>query len=164
VRFGRALEEGAFRRGWELRGIGSVAGDRRVDLGGDVDLQIMPRAAQSDYARLLTEHDLGLALMYSPHPSLVPIEMASAGLLTVTNTFENKTSAALAEISGNLVAGEPTVEGIATALLQAAAGVEDFERRAREAAVRWSQDWGESFDEALLDRLQGYLAFEAQAA
>ena len=31
--------------------------------------------------RLLREHDVGLALMYTPHPSLVPIEMASAGLL-----------------------------------------------------------------------------------
>ena len=34
--------------------------------------------------------------MYTPHPSLVPIEMASAGMLTVTNTFENKTADALA--------------------------------------------------------------------
>ena len=30
--------------------------------------------------------------MYTPHPSLVPIEMASAGMLTVTNSFENKTA------------------------------------------------------------------------
>ena len=43
--------------------------------------------------------------MYTPHPSLVPIEMASAGMLTVTNTFENKTSEALRAISGNLLAG-----------------------------------------------------------
>ena len=51
--------------------------------------------------------------MYTPHPSLVPIEMASAGMLTVTNTFENKTAEALAAISANLIAAEPTIEAVA---------------------------------------------------
>ena len=161
---GRALEDGAFRRDWELRGIGAVGGPRQIDLGGDAELELMPRVAQRDYASLLVEHDVGLALMYSPHPSLVPIEMASAGLLTVTNTFENKTSEALAEISGNLIGGDPTVDGIAGALLEAASGVEDFERRSRGASVRWSQDWKDSFDDALLDRLAEYLAFPVRAA
>ena len=54
--------------------------------------------------------------MYTPHPSLVPIEMASAGMVTVTNTFANKTAAALAAISTNLLAAEPAVEAIAGAL------------------------------------------------
>jgi hypothetical protein len=160
----RALEEGAFRRGWEFRGIGTVAGSRRIDLGGDVELDLVPRAAQRDYASLLAEHDVGLALMYSPHPSLVPIEMASAGLLTVTNTFENKTAAALKRISSNLIAGSPTVEGISEALQEAEAGVEQFERRLRGTNVAWSRDWSQSFNEALLDRLEGFLAFQAQAA
>ena len=33
--------------------------------------------------------------MFTPHPSLVPIEMASAGMLTVTNTFDTKTRSRL---------------------------------------------------------------------
>ena len=48
---------------------------------------------------MLRGHDLGLALMLTPHPSLVPLEMASAGMATVTNSFENKTPAALEAIS-----------------------------------------------------------------
>ena len=60
---------------------------------------------------VLREHDVGLALMYTPHPSLVPIEMASAGMLTVTNSFENKTAEALAAISPNLIAAEPERRG-----------------------------------------------------
>ena len=161
---GKALEDGAFRRDWELRGIGSVSGPRRIDLGGDVELEMIPRVDQRDYAGVLTRHDVGLALMCSPHPSLVPIEMASAGLITVTNTFENKTSAALQEISSNLLGGEPTVEGIALALIEGAAAAGDFERRAAGASVRWSKDWSESFSDELLDRLAGYLAFQAAAA
>jgi hypothetical protein len=154
---GRALEDGTFRSGWELRGIGGVAKRSKIGLGDDVALELIPRAAQGDYAGFLAEHDVGLALMYTPHPSLVPIEMAAAGLLTVTNTFENKTAQALRSISTNLMADDPTIEGLATALRAAAAEVDDFDRRVRGSAVNWSRDWRTSFDDALLARLRARL-------
>ncbi len=154
---GRALEEGAFRSGWELRGIGGVTKRGRIDLGGDVELELLPRAPQRDYGALLREHDVGLALMYTPHPSLVPLEMASAGLLTVTNTFENKTADALAGISTNLIAAEPTVESVAGALIDAAGAVEDVERRVAGSRVRWARDWNECFEDALLERVMAWL-------
>jgi hypothetical protein len=153
----RALEDGAFQSGWELHGIGTVELGRQVPLGGGASLELVPRADQEAYAEVLRAHDVGLALMYTPHPSLVPIEMASAGMLTVTNRFENKTPEALAAISPNLIAVEPTIEGVAAGLRDAAAGVEDFERRARGSAVRWSRDWDRSFDDALLDRIEAFL-------
>jgi hypothetical protein len=154
----QAVAEGIFRQGWELRGIGSVGNRRKVRLGSGAELQLLPRSSQDDYAGVLRDHDLGLALMYTPHPSLVPIEMASAGLLTVTNTFENKTAEALRAISTNIIAGEPTVEGIVGALREAAAGVDDAERRVRGTAVTWSRNWEQSFDPVLLERVQAYLA------
>src|SRR5215213_9618675 len=116
----RALERGAFADGWSLHGIGTVRAGRRLDLGGGALLELLPRAPQTAYGQLLRGHDVGLALMYTPHPSLVPMEMASAGLLTVTNTFENKTAEALHAISGNLIAAEPGLEAVATALGEAA--------------------------------------------
>ena len=70
---------------------------------------------------MLRDHDVGLALMYTPHPSLVPIEMASAGMLTVTNSFENKTAEAMTAISSNLITAEPSIDGVAAALAEAAA-------------------------------------------
>jgi glycosyltransferase involved in cell wall biosynthesis len=155
---GRALDDGAFGSDWGLYGIGSLDAGQRIDLGrGGKQLHVLPRFDQSAYAAVLREHDVGLALMYTPHPSLVPIEMASAGMLTVTNTFENKTAEAMAEISSNVVAVDPSVEGVAAGLCRAAAGTEDFERRARGAAVRWSRDWNDSFDEQLLDRIVSFL-------
>jgi hypothetical protein len=153
---GRALERGAFR-GWELHGIGTVRSGRRIDLGAGSYLRLLPRAAQGDYAGVLREHDVGLALMYTPHPSLVPIEMASAGMLTVTNSFENKTAEAMAAISPNIVAATPGIEEIADALCAAAAGVDDVERRVRGSRVAWSTDWDESFGEGLLERVAGFL-------
>jgi glycosyltransferase involved in cell wall biosynthesis len=152
----RALERGAFA-GWELNGIGTVRGGRRLHLGGSDWMRLLPRAAQADYGDLLRDHDVGLALMYTPHPSLVPIEMASAGMLTVTNTFENKTADALAAISANLVAAEPSVDAIAGALGAAAAAVDDAGRRIAGATVAWSRDWDDSFGDELLDRVAGWL-------
>jgi hypothetical protein len=153
----RALERGAFARGWSLHGIGTVRSARAIDLGGGATLRLLPRSGQGAYARTLRGHDVGLALMHTPHPSLVPIEMAAAGMLTVTNTFENKTAHALAAISPNLIAAPPTIEGIAGALYEAAAAAADAERRARGSRVAWSRDWDESFDDALLDRVIAFL-------
>jgi hypothetical protein len=153
----RAIDDGAFQRGWELRGIGTVREGRRVALTAGAELELLPRAGQREYASLLPQHDLGLALMYTPHPSLVPIEMAAAGMIAVTNSFENKTPAALAAISSNLIAAPPTIAGVAAALAEGAATVEDAERRVAGSDVRWSRSWEESFDERLLARLEALL-------
>jgi hypothetical protein len=153
----RGVHEGLFADGWELRGIGTVNAGRSVSLGGGASLELWPRADQESYGDLLREHDVGLALMYTPHPSLVPIEMASAGLLTVTTSFENKTPAALQEISGNLIAAEPTVEGVLAGLRRAVAGARDVERRLHGSDVRWSRDWDASFEPELIAELVAVL-------
>ena len=153
----RAVQEGAFARGWELRGIGTVDSGRRMTLGSGAVLELFPRHEQGAYAELLREHDVGLALMYTPHPSLVPIEMASAGLLTVTNSFENKTPEAMAAISSNLITVEPTLEGLAAGLREAADRVEDFDGRARGSNVRWSRDWEQSLNADLMARVESLL-------
>ncbi|HWE07856.1 MAG TPA: glycosyltransferase [Solirubrobacteraceae bacterium] len=152
----RALDDGAFA-GWELRGIGSVGGARRLALTGGATLELLPRRTEPAYAELLRDHDVGLALMYTPHPSLVPLEMASAGMLTVTNTFENKTAEALGAISTNLLPAPPTIGGIAAALRAAADGVERYEDRARGSAVSWSRDWRQSLPDVLINRVIGWL-------
>jgi len=152
----RAVEEASLE-GWELRGIGALEGGRRIGLGGGQALELIARSGQRGYAELLRGHDVGLALMYTPHPSLVPIEMASAGMLTVTNSFENKTPDAMASISPNLITVEPTIEGVADGLRAAAAGVDDHERRARGSQVDWSRDWDASFDDDLMARVEAFL-------
>lgn len=152
----RALARGAFR-GWELHGIGTVESGRRVSVGGGASLEMLPRAAQSDYAQLLRDHDVGLALMYTPHPSLVPIEMASAGMLAVTNSFENKTADAMSAISPNITAAQPGIEAVADALCRASEGAGELERRAAGSAVDWSRSWDEAFDDALMERVEALL-------
>jgi glycosyltransferase involved in cell wall biosynthesis len=148
----RAVAAGAFS-GWELRGIGAIGSGSSLTIARGARLQMVPRADQGSYGDLLRGHDVGLALMLTPHPSLVPIEMASAGMLAVTNSFENKTAAAMRRISPNLLAPEPTVAAVADALTAAASAVGDLDGRVRGAAVNWSSDWGESLPDSLIARV-----------
>ncbi len=95
--------------------------------------------------------------MYTPHPSLVPIEMASAGMLTVTNRYENKTAEAMHAISSNLITAQPSIDGIAAGIGEAAAGVADYDRRVQGSAVRWSRSWSTTFDDELMERIESLL-------
>jgi hypothetical protein len=78
-------------------------------------------------------------------------------MLTVTNTFENKTASALREISPNLIAVQPSIEAVAAGLKQAAAAVSDHERRVSGSDVNWSSDWRHSFDDELIGQLRAML-------
>ena len=153
----RALEAGVFAGGWELNGIGTVRGGGRIGLGGRTTLRLLPRSDQAGYAGLLRKHDVGLALMYTPHPSLVPLEMASAGMVTVTTRFENKTPEAMRALSPNLLTVAPTVEGVAEGLRAAVAAAADTGARRSGAAVKWSSEWAHSFPDAMLDRIAAVL-------
>src|SRR5262249_4275419 len=107
--------------------------------------------------RMLRDHDLGLSLMYTPHPSLVPIEMASAGMLVVTNTFANKTADKMAAISPNIIAVKPTIEDLKLGLKSAAQDVEDFDKRALGSNVRWPSSWEMSFDSQVTERIKEFV-------
>jgi glycosyltransferase involved in cell wall biosynthesis len=152
----RAVAAGYFTGPWEFHGIGTVATTGRVALGG-ATLQLLPRQSQESYREVLREHDVGLSLMYTPHPSLVPIEMAAAGMLTVTNTYGTKTAESLTAISRNLIPVEPSVEAVQEGLKIAAANVGDFPSRLRGSAVSWSATWDDAFNAAVMARLAEFL-------
>ncbi|OOC49698.1 rhamnan synthesis F family protein [Brucella intermedia] len=70
-----------------------------------------------DYANLLSRASVGVSLMISPHPSYPPLEMAYAGIQTITNRYENKD---LTERSDFIRSVDvPTPEMIADALQEA---------------------------------------------
>ena len=112
---------------------------------------MLPRQAEG-YADMLRARRRPLADA-QPHPSLVPLEMASAGMLVVTNSYANKTPEAMAKISENLITAEPTREGIAAGHRRGDREVGDVERRARGAKVDWNTSWDEALDDELVQRL-----------
>ena len=52
----------------------------------------MGQLSWTEYAKLLTDVDLGLCLMYTPHPSYPPFDVACSGGVVLTNKMLNKQS------------------------------------------------------------------------
>jgi lipopolysaccharide biosynthesis protein len=51
---------------------------------------VVGKLTLNEYADLLNKSVIGISLMESPHPSYPPLEMASFGCITITNSYENK--------------------------------------------------------------------------
>jgi hypothetical protein len=161
----RAVRNGAFDAGqWEFYGIGTLKKQRiMLDAGRDIAMKLLPKVSLNAYKELLPQFDIGMSLMLSPHPSLVPIEMASAGMIVVTNTCANKTAEQLRKISTNFVAAEPTMDGIALSLAVAAKRSLDFQDRIMGAAVDWPQSWEKVFSEYFMDKVKGFIKQDIEA-
>ncbi len=98
-----------------------------------------------------------MSLMLSPHPSLVPLEMAAGGLVTVTNTYENKTKEKLSSISSNIIAVPPTLEGLASGIGSAAERVFDYDARIAGTDVHWPASWDEAFTPEFMQKLKLFM-------
>jgi len=151
-----AIRSGVFPEDWEFSGIGTTSAASEIPLAEGRVLRLLPRQRQERYRDVLLEHDVGLSLMYTPHPSLVPIEMASAGMVVVTNTFANKTAEAMRAISSNIVAVEPSVRELVEGLRSAVTRADDHAARLAGAEVAWSRSWDVTFGP---DQLSGVEAF-----
>lgn len=86
------------------------------------NLEIKGKVALEEYAALLSAASVGVSLMLSPHPSYPPLEMASSGLMTVTNQYDFKD---LSRRSDNFVSiSDVTPEAVAAGIEAAIAGAE----------------------------------------
>jgi glycosyltransferase involved in cell wall biosynthesis len=151
-----------FKGDWEFFGIGTVGTADRVKLADGLYMHLLPRQTQETYKDVLRAHDLGLSLMYTPHPSLVPIEMASAGMLVVTNTYANKTKDKLRAISSNIIAVDPTIEDVSCGLREAVADIGNYERRVKGSQVNWATDWESAFNSRFMDQVGYFLEASRQ--
>lgn len=99
-----------------------------ITLPGGLILRSLGKLPWEEYPDYLLGTDLGLSLMYSPHPSHPPIEMAAAGVRVVTNGFGPKD---LSLLSPAILSAPATAPALATALSQAWAlpPVSDAERQ-----------------------------------
>lgn len=132
--------------GWEFLSIGSRGSVPDLPLGGGHVLYRAPWMDYAGYGDLLRRAGLLLCPMLSPHTSYPVLEMAACGGLAVTNTFATKTVAALSALSDRIIAGEPTVEGLATGLLDSARQVNAG--APRQGALTMARDWGVALDPA----------------
>lgn len=64
--------------------------------------KVVGKVTMKEYAELLSKASIGISLMLSPHPSYPPLEMCSAGVQTITNTFDFKDLSARSIFCQNL--------------------------------------------------------------
>ncbi|MGE0715561.1 MAG: hypothetical protein AB7P02_08970, partial [Alphaproteobacteria bacterium] len=148
---------GRFDRRWRFVGIGCMSRCPPVDLGGGHRLEFVQKMPEADYRRFVTEVDIGVSLMYAPHPSLIPFELATTGALVVTNTFENRPPGFFARISRNILACPPGIDAVAAAVAAAIPRVEDRPARIARAYRPPERTWRDVFGPAFLDAAFGPL-------
>lgn len=142
----------------EFVGVGSLHYQGNIPLANGHQLKIIPKLELNNYAKALAGFDIGLSLMYAPHPSILPFEMSCAGLVTVTNTFGVRDEAMLRGISSNLVPAKPELEALTQALVAAWHRRKDYAARIAGSKLNWSRSWettfNDAFREAVLKRIR----------
>jgi hypothetical protein len=146
-----ALKRGYFDKDeWDFYGIGSLGKTNRMDLGEGNILHLLPRVPYSEYVQSLKSYDIGISLMYAPHPSVPPFEMASAGMLAITTAFENRAPQEMQSISSNIIAATHSIESLVESIKEAIDRVDDVDERSKNANIEWSTSWKESFGPAFM--------------
>jgi hypothetical protein len=158
------VRAGQFTGSWEFHGLGALK-PGIVDLGNGESLILHAKMSEPEYRSFMRAIDIGVGLMYAPHPGLVAFEMASAGARVVTNTFENRTAAHLRSMSENIIPCAATITGVEEGLTVALATVDDIPSRVRGARLRREHPlpraWSEVFDESFFQHeMAGYLGEE----
>lgn len=154
-----AIREGHFDPAqWNFLGIGSTGGNSKLPLVNDVELTMLSKVSLEEYYEIIKGCDLGLSLMLTPHPSLVPLDMAAAGLVTVTNTYDTKKAHQIEGLSSNLIAAEPTITSIKEGIIRALGCVDDYEARIAGTKLDWATNWDESFNPAVMSKLKTWLS------
>ena len=155
-----AIGEGHFDgRPWEFHGMGAVNKFKGVALGRGARLEMLPKVSLEEYRRRLPTYDLGLSLMLTPHPSMVPLDMAAAGLVTVTNTFATKTAERMGAISPNIIAAPPTIDGIKRGLVRALSAVDDAAARVAGSRLNWATTWEETFNPEVMAAVRRFIGW-----
>jgi len=155
--FWRGLEviDAAMRDGslpsneWNIHFVGNNIPD--IKLPGDARPIVRANLSWSNYAELVSQMDLGLCLMDTPHPSYPPLDLAASGAVVVTNTHGPKTS--LERWSRNIITAPPSIDGLCEALRRGAMLAQNAPLRMENyRSDHISRDWEASLRPAL-DRL-----------
>jgi hypothetical protein len=145
--------DGAFGPQWSFVGIGALSELEPIELGNGHRLILAQRTSEEEYVRLMSALDIGISLIYAPHPGVVSFELATTGALVVTNTYENRSRDELVEICRNIVPCEPTLADLERAIRDAIERVPAFESRARDAYEPADASWDEIFSEDFVRRI-----------
>ena len=137
-----AIEQGILRADeWNFHFAGKGAPDMR--LPGGVSPILLENLSWDDYTKTIRTMDLGLSLMYTPHTSYPPLDLAASGAVVVTNRFPPKTS--LDQLCANILCVDPDVKSLVAGLAEGVRLAKDApRRRANYDAATLARDWATS--------------------
>lgn len=131
---------------WDIYLVGRDIPD--ITLCGDYKPKQYENLTWLEYADLAGTIDLGLILMYSPHPSYPPLDMVASGAVVVTNRFANKTD--LSGYSPNLICADLDINALVDALRRGVDIATDANLREKNFQKNvLLNDWYVSFSEVL---------------
>jgi hypothetical protein len=143
---------GAIERGildphqWEIHFVGKDLSE--FLLPGDIKPILSENLALPDYAALIRRTDLGLSLMYTPHPSYPPLDLAACGAVAVTNRYGRKTS--LAQYSNNILCVGDDIDSLVNGIADGVALAKDREqRKSNYQRSGLGRDWVKAFEPVL---------------
>jgi hypothetical protein len=149
--FGLELLESAIARGvlcldeWDVVLIGKDIPRIRLD-GGRYTPAHLENLSWPDYAAFVGTVDLGLSLMYTPHPSYPPFDMSASGAVVVTNRFANKQD--LSHYCANILCGDPQLDSMLETLARGITLARDDATRAENHRHRkLPEDWQKTLAE-----------------
>lgn len=154
----RLCRSGFFGPEWRFLGLGALSSLPPIELGDGHELVLKEKQSEEDYQRTCGSMDVGISLMYAPHPSVIPFEFATTGALVVTNTYENRTESRLKGICGNIVPCVLSIDGVADAIREAVSRVGDFQAREKRALIPNYSSWLEIFTKDFVESFAGRAA------
>ncbi|SKB14091.1 hypothetical protein PL11201_580083 [Planktothrix sp. PCC 11201] len=153
----KAVENGVIDSTWNLDGVGTLGKSYLLELGNNLTIKIFSKIPQNEYEKILQTYDVGLSLMYAPHPSILPFEMVKAGLIVVTNVYGDRNFDTLHQISSNIVPCFADVESVASAIELAVNKSKDFKFRIQNSKLNWSSNWNETFDKKFFELFKRFI-------
>ncbi len=142
---------------WDFYSIGAKQDE--IFLTEDVVIKALPYINVEEYKKNLASYDLGISLMMSPHPSMVPIDLALSGVPVITNTYKNKDYEYLKSISKNIYPCELNIESIVETINNSLYKTENYQERYQNAIdSEYPNNWENSF--VSMENLDKFLSTE----
>ena len=131
---------------WEIQFVGRDLSE--FLLPGGIKPILSENLPWPDYVALIRRTDLGLSLMYTPHPSYPPLDLAACGAVAVTNRYGRKTS--LKQYSKNILCVGDDIDSLVNGIAEGIALAKDREQRKRNYEHSGlGRDWAKALGPAL---------------
>lgn len=131
-----ALDKGYFDAGeWDFTSVGSLVHEGSYPLSEKHKLRILTKMSEAEYVDFLETGDIGVSFISTPHPGIVHFEMASCGLVTLTNTTKRRSPSWLRSVNANLIGVELSPSAIAEGLKKAVERSVDLDSRFENACM-----------------------------